>query len=286
MNPRVTGMKPWEAVTDLSDEDEYEVVDLTAKTYKEGNTMATKKAKATERPTVTVAVKGKTRELDLSALNDDEFQALLDLAAGDEDTPDVGDTADDEVVDVTDELDDADPEDEDDEDADDEDSEDDDESADEDDEDDGDAANLSAVPDHVAVSKRTSSKKGKRGKSAKGKGTTKPETATVNLSLADKLAQSEWRRERRELVRAGVPPHMLDLAEPVLQRPENVMVDLSNDESIDASEVIRGLLTAAKGYIEVKPEIGHAVDLSMEDAGDNDPSANLLKAWDQEYGTV
>lgn len=298
MNPRITGMQPWQAI-DLSEEEETEVVDLTAETIQERNTMATKtKAKAktakvrrSSTGVVSVKTATGTTEVDLSALSDEEFQGLIDLAveAGeDEDTND-------EVVDVTDEL-----EDEDDEDEEDDDEDSDDEDEEEDDDEDDEETDL-AIPD--AFKKNIKGKKGKapeagvdekvKGnltkkvvtKRKKGKKVAPPAFVSADLSILDRAAANEWKRERRGFVRDGVPPYMLDLAEPILSKRETVMVDLSEDESVDASGIVRDMLEAARGYIEIKPEIGHSVDLSNEDAETN-PATALSEAWDKEYGSA
>jgi hypothetical protein len=281
MNPRLTGMKPWQAAMDLSEEDEdLEVVDLTAATVKEGSLMATKSKtkKAVAKPSdgvVTVTTSKGDRKIDLSALSDEEFQALLDLSAS---------------VDDEDEVEDEDLDDEVDEDEDDESDEDD----EEDEEEDEDETDLAVPPAFVKNQKK---KKGAapeadadesvKANLTKKKAKKKAEPAfSLSNSVAKRLAEGEWRRERREYAKAGVPPYMLDLAAPILSAPDAVMVDLSDDgEQADAGGVIRKLLDAAKGYIEIKPEVGHQIDLSMEDDSDKPKGDDaFLAAWDSEYG--
>lgn len=265
MNPRVTGMRPWQAM-DLSEDDETEVVDLTAANYQEGNTMAKKQAKGrrpeSESGVISVTVDGKDRQIDLSRLSDEDFEDLLvDLSADDEDddTEDEDDDADDDedtgVVDVTDEVED-----------------------DEDDEDEDDDTSLSVVDDKKSKGKD-------KGKKVAKKVAAKPKTGNVDLSLAERLAQSEWRRERRELARAGVPPYMLDLAEPVLSSADAILLDLSHDDSekVDAGDIIRQILEKSKGIIDIKPEVGHSVDLSLTE-DEQDPSKAFLDEWDKQYG--
>jgi hypothetical protein len=99
MDPRLTGMRPWEAV-DLSEEDgegddEVEVIDLTAASIKEGTRVANKTAKR-------AAAGSQTVQLDLSNMTDERFQELLDFVAQDgeesEDDGDSEDEDDDETV--------------------------------------------------------------------------------------------------------------------------------------------------------------------------------------------
>lgn len=287
MNPRLTGMKPWQAAMDLSDDEEIEVVDLTALSYKEGSPMATKsKAKAKGKPAngvVTVTTSKGPRNIDLSALSDEEFQALLDLAVESTDEDDT-DLSNDDDLDEDDEE----EEEDEDEDLDDE----------EEDEDDDDTDLANPVP--PAFVKNMKGKKGKKSTvageetdeastpgAAKRKGKAKKKEPAFSLSnaVAERLAQGEWRRERREYVKAGVPPHMLDLAAPILSSPDAIMIDLSDDDSVDAAGVIRGLLDSAKGYIEQKPELGHQIDLSEDDEdGKPNPTEAFLTAWETEYG--
>lgn len=292
MNPRLTGMRPWQAV-DLSEDEETEVVDLTAETIQGRNTMATKKKAApksrrSSKGVVSVKTAEGTTDIDLSALSDEEFQGLLDLAAESREDED-----DDGVEDVTDDLDDEDDEEDDDDLDDDESDDDDDEEEDEEDEE----TDLSVPPflDDAATDKTGKGKKGKKGKvppafakksvtaTRRSKKSTK-KAVTADLSLVERLASNEWERERRQYARAGVPPHMLDLAAPILSQHEAVMVDLSNDEQADAGQVLRDMLDAAKGFIDIKPELGHTVDLSNEDDDNTSPADDLMSAWDKEYG--
>lgn len=118
LDPRVTKMRPWQAV-DLSEADkEIEVVDLTAATVKKGSLMATKSKtkKAVAKPSngvVTVTTSKGERNIDLSALSDEEFQALLDMSSQVEE--DEADEEDDDVEDVdVDEVEDDDDDDDDD----------------------------------------------------------------------------------------------------------------------------------------------------------------------------
>lgn len=256
MNPRVTGMSPWQAV-DLSDEDaEFEVVDLTTVNYEEGNEMGTK---AKSRPKTT-----STGKIDLSALDDEQFQTLLDLAQTaladpDEDVEDedVDDDApeDLEVEDparktrrkksktkVTIEKDSEDdgPEDE-----------------DEEDEDETDLSDADRVVD--------------------------TDTRAQVRKMRFDLAEQRWQGERSEYLDAGVPPFLLDLAEPVLSQPDAMTIDLSDDESINATDTIRKMLDGVKGIVDLTGEIGHMVDLSDRITEDDETTA-FLKSWDEQYG--
>jgi hypothetical protein len=291
MDPKVTGMTPWQTV-DLSTDSTAEVVDLTAAHYKKGTTMAQRKAKAGQPQSSVVSIPlgdGKTQDLDLANLSDEEFQSLLDLATAESEDDD----EDGGVVDVTGDLDD----------EDDEDDEDDDESdEDEDDEDDEEEPVTLSNPFARKGKKRVlesdadeEDKGGKPGltktkagkvppaflKNTKAKKGAKKSSSRL-VALSNQVAKNEWQRERRNYIKGGVPPHLLDLAEPVLSSADDVSLDLSNaDESIDVAGILRDMLDATRGYIEQKPEVGHQIDLS--EAPESEADA-LAKAWDAQYG--
>ena len=246
MNPRVTGMSPWQAV-DLSEGTDIETVDLTAEQFTEGTDMAkTATAKATR------------RQIDLSKLNDDQFATLIDLATAtgvldkedeveDEDLEGLEDEVDDEdeVVEpprrkkssktkITVEKESDEP------------GEDDDEDEDGEDDEDDEVVNLSRT---VAA-------------------------------MQEEAAKGKWANERAEYIRQGVPPYMLDLAEPILSKPQKV-IDLA-DGGADAASAMRKMLNGATGLVDLTGEMGHGLDLS-ENLADNDPDAKFLAAWDEQY---
>lgn len=252
MNPRVTGMGPWQAV-DLSEEDaDIEVVDLTAVNYEEGNEMGkTKQPKSTSTDTI-----------DLSALDDDEFQALLDLTTAEaiERGVEVGGDEDEEEEEVEETptarkprrkksrtkvtID--------------KESEDDGGDEDEEEDEEEDETDLS---DSEKVIRRD-------------------EVSQFSQMRID-LANDRWQTQRGQYLDAGVPAFLLDLAEPVLSLPDPLTIDLSDDETLDASDTIRKMLDGVKGVVDLTGEIGHQVDLS--DGEDSETDA-FLKAWDEQYG--
>lgn len=70
--------------------------------------------------------------------------------------------------------------------------------------------------------------------------------------LASDLALSNWKADRKDLALAGVPPSMLDLAEPHLSKASTVL-ELSNADS--TASAMRKMLDEAKGTIDLS-EIG------------------------------
>lgn len=244
MNPRVSGMEPWQAV-DLSEASDIEVVDLTAAEYtEEGSHMARKTAK-----------KASDTAIDLSDLSDEDFQRLLDLAVEDGIIEDP----------------------------------------------DGDE-------DEVEVEEEETQPKGKRRRKSKTKVTVEEDEETDDgdddeeegddeTDLSEKvikrsevtqfgqmrldLAEERWGRERDRFEEAGVPSFLLDLAEPVLKMPDAMTIDLSEDETVDASKIIREMLDGVKGVLDFS-EIGHSQEIDLAEA--DDTTKTLLAEWDENYG--
>ncbi len=80
--------------------------------------------------------------------------------------------------------------------------------------------------------------------------------------VEQRLATERWERQRDELVKAGVPPAVVNLAEPVLKRNAAV-IDLSDNEKLDAQEVVRKVLDEFKGTIDFA-EVGGSSPTSDE----------------------
>jgi hypothetical protein len=252
MNPRVSGMEPWQAV-DLSDDEstDIEVVDLTAEHYKEESDMGRKSIKRT--------ADGK---IDLSALSDDEFQRLLDLAAEVEEDEDLDEDEEevdpDEVEDTTTTP----------------------------------ATKKKRSKTKITVEKESENddeddedddeENGSTDLSDAGKVKRSADHETVQSMRVD-LAEERWSKQRGDYLRDGVPPFLLDLATPVLKQPDAMVIDLSDGDSIDASATIRKMLDGAKGLVDLTDEKGHMVDLSDVHAKE-DPDAAFLKEWDEQYG--
>lgn len=93
-----------------------------------------------------------------------------------------------------------------------------------------------------------------------------------------RLAESEWKSTSAEYLAAGVPPHLLDLAKPILARADEMVIDLSNtgEKDINVASIVIGLLDAAKGTIDMSNEAGHTGTF----AEGEDPDAEILANWD------
>lgn len=249
MFPRVQGMSPWQAV-DLSDDSGSEVVDLTAATYKkEGSVMG--KTKTTS-----------AGQIDLSRLSDEQFQSLLDLSTA-------------ALADPEEEV--------------------------EDDEEEVEEEEVEETAPKSKIRRKRSKTKitvEKDSEDENGDDEEEEEDDEVELSDAARVAGTEalsqvrqvridladqrWKHEREGYLNAGVPPFMLDLAEPVLKQPEALTLDLSDTESVDATKIIRDMLDGAKGVVDLTGELGHAIDLSEVDQ--EDATQAFLDAWDEQYG--
>lgn len=98
-----------------------------------------------------------------------------------------------------------------------------------------------------------------------------------------RVAEAEWREERSAFLNAGVPPHALDLAAPVLCRADDMVIDLSvtGESDVNVSEVVRGLLDSLKGTVDLSSEQGHSGTFSASDG--DDPDKAMLDAWANQF---
>jgi len=263
LDPQVTGMEPWKPV-DLSTYDGERVLDLSQHTYSDQeNPMRTKLRK----PEFKANIDDYT-ETDIDEMSGTELDAWaehfgIDLNDLDSDSDDA-DGADSEYDDDDDADADADTDLGD---------------ADLDDDDDPDGE-----PDVSDLSRR-------RQRRANASGDTREiELANSLATAADararealrRMADAEWTAFRDVALGKGVPPHLLDLAEPILNRPDDVVIDLSNsgEADVNVADVLRQFLTAAEGTIDMSNEVGHYGSVS----GDEDPDAEMLEAWDNQFG--
>lgn len=97
-----------------------------------------------------------------------------------------------------------------------------------------------------------------------------PQVDPKVIELSNKVAKSEWRAERADLMRAGVPGAMLDLATPVMEDGYGVYdISLSNEETVDSKDLIRKILNEAKGYVDLSEEQGHGLSKEEKDQAEN-----------------
>lgn len=109
-------------------------------------------------------------------------------------------------------------------------------------------------------------------------------------TILAKLARAEWENERRRYSQAGVPKAFLDLASPVLASADDTTISLSNDDGdlddVDAKAVIRAMLDAAKGIIDLSNPDGLGLDPG--DTGDShrDETQAYLDSWSARSGNA
>jgi hypothetical protein len=102
-------------------------------------------------------------------------------------------------------------------------------------------------------------------------------------TLKATAAEDRFKAEKSAYVAQGVPPALVELARPVLTAPDGFTIDLSNGNGngskVDAAAILRQMLDASRGYIELARERGHSVDFSTETSKDEDPDKEILDAW-------
>jgi hypothetical protein len=250
-------MSPWQAV-DLSEDADIEVVDLTAAEYTKG----TKMGKTT--------TKGRRSQpqIDLSAMDDDEFKDLLiDLAAG----------ITERGIDIED-LEDLD---------------------DEPDDDEGDDEGDEGTQARTRKSKVKTTKTVERESDADDDGNPDDDP---DADLSDRvirreevsqfgqmridLARRDWKQTRKDYLAKGVPPVLLDLAGPVLSQPDEMVLDLSDDDGkakqVDFRETLTEILDNVAGLVDLSDERGSALDIDLSDE-EKSATDSLLDVWDKEY---
>ena len=107
--------------------------------------------------------------------------------------------------------------------------------------------------------------------------------------LKRQRAEDRFAADKREYVRRGVPPALVELARPVLEAPDGFVLDFSNgvdgDKKVDAASIVRQLLDSATGYIALAQERGHNLDFSAEGReNETDEDAAALKLWAKQVG--
>lgn len=104
--------------------------------------------------------------------------------------------------------------------------------------------------------------------------------------LKRERADERFEADKRDYVRKGVPPALVELTRPVLTAPDGFTLDLSNgveDKKVDAAAVLRQLLDSTIGYLDLARERGHSLDFSQEEKDTNDPDAEALSMWEKLY---
>lgn len=114
-----------------------------------------------------------------------------------------------------------------------------------------------------------------------------PETVSLSLNThAEEIAalkaanvKSEWATKRSELLRAGVPPHQIDLATPIMEKVEATVIDLSTAEGVVKSsdkQQVLSLLETMKGTIDFS-ETGHGAGANETEQFSDDDINGFLE---------
>lgn len=238
LDPRVTGMASWQPAVDLSSYDSGDVLDLSRESYSEEDVAKNRTQNRSD-----VLDLATLTEEDIPNLTDEQLEELLERLNDEDDT---------------DELDDDEPDDDEDEDETDE---------PDDDEDDAPAGRTAKrVP--VSLSNPSGGNDIELANARADEA-----NARANEALR-RMAEVEWKATRERYLRAGVPANLLDLAEPVLNRPDEMVIDLSNgaddEDDVNVSQLVRGFLDAAKGTIDLGMELGHDGALAGNDLAEED----------------
>lgn len=246
LDPQVTGMAPWVPAVDLSFDPTDNILDLSDEAY-EGAPVAKKKDGAPEADEIEVPDAEDVTDEQIDAMTDEELNAFLEKNA-----PGI-------LAQIESEVDDAD-----------EDDENDDDESEEDESDE-------AEPKVLAGAGAELSNKAKQDIELANAASAAAQ-ARANEALK-RMAAAEWREYRATAQADGVPPHLLDLAEPILNRPEDMVVDLSvtDDDDVNASEIVRAFIDAARGTVDLSVEQGHTGSIGS----DEDPDKDLLAMWDR-----
>lgn len=252
LDPRQQNLRPWQPVVDLAADDDGPVLDLTGITYQEGVTMP--------------------RIIDLSTLTDEDLEALesftaangIDLAAAEvevdpDDEPDMGgETPEDEDPDEDLEELEEDP----------------------DGTEDGEDTHELGLTDGDGISDEDlnaliDAELDRAGVDLSAGDEREDEPEDVSLSsIEPESPEAENARLRFEnaadkLLRKGVPPAIIDLAKPILSLSDEEAgtLDLATPagESVDVRGVVRDMLEAVAGTIDLSSESGYGHETEPEE---------------------
>jgi hypothetical protein len=93
-----------------------------------------------------------------------------------------------------------------------------------------------------------------------------------------RVAEAEWKTARDGYLSKGVPAAAIDLAAPILNRADDMVIDLSfsDSEDINASKIVRDLLSQMEGMVDLSNEAGH---VGQFDGNGEDPDQAILDRW-------
>jgi hypothetical protein len=256
LHPQVSGMSPWQPI-DLSDSND-ELIDLSNESFEKEGKVAKKAAKQT--PIKDRKLSSFT-EAEIKAFTEEELDTFLSTFTPEDET-DSDSNVDDDAADTdTDDDDDADNSDDD---------------SDDDSNDDGNDSTSQQLAGAALSTKQ-------KNNIDLSNAAIQSATARANEALR-RMAEAEWKEFKSKKLAAGVPANLLDLAEPILNRADPMVIDLSADggEDINVSEFAIALLDAAEGMVDLSNEEGHSGGYSGN-GSEADPDEAALKAWAEQY---
>lgn len=264
LDPRVTGLTPWDAISDFSTSYAAgQIIDLTASRYEDEARMPTETAK----PTLT-----DEQITELKSLEGDKFQEKLVelLAAASETGAKDGDRSGDknekdgEKRSIVDRLlgrkDEGKP-------------------ADGEPSDEEVRAAVEKLIDEAEGNEGTGTEAEREGE--KVAALSAEDRAAIDLARTEatearkEAAEQRFLAERSKYVLKGVPPALVDLCKPALTAPEGT-IDLSNGEKFDAAAFARSVLDKAVGLIDLSGPLG-----SSEDSDESKEAKAAAKAWQE-----
>lgn len=102
----------------------------------------------------------------------------------------------------------------------------------------------------------------------------------TRLELAEVKRDRNKERANNEIDKwalAGVPPALLQLARPLLENPEQGIVELADGNRINSASIVRRMLDECKGYVELGLRVGHAETMTEQQMEDD-----ILNRWEKE----
>lgn len=244
IDPRVTGMSAWQAADLSYDPDHGYVLDLSESHY-EGNPMAGSKSKTTNEGDAAIP-----SDEEIGAMSDEELAEFIATGLAQLNGGDDGDDTDDDEGDD-----------------------------DGDDTDDDDSSAVDGERETVGASLSNAAQ------AAIDLANSQAQAANARANEAlRRQAAAEYKEYRTTMIAAGVPPTDIDMAKPILARPDDMVIDLSNEgsDNVNASKIIRDLLDARKGTIDMSAEAGHGGNFDLSN-GEDDPDKAALEAWEAQF---
>lgn len=92
------------------------------------------------------------------------------------------------------------------------------------------------------------------------------------------LAASKFNGLRELYVGRGVPPALVELARPLLEVADDSVINLSEDSSVNASDIVRQMLDSMAGFVQLNVEKGLQLSVTADaDAPKEDPDKAMLE---------